>query len=427
MLRAEPSFPRGNAAAMTPRMQRADAERLDAEDPLAHFRDAFELPAGVIYLDGNSLGPLPRAAVGRMDEVVRREWGELLIRGWNAAGWIDAPRRVGDKIGRLIGAKPGEVVVADSTSVNLFKAASGALSLNRGRRKLLTETTNFPTDLYVMEGLAAISDAWMDVRPTEDLLGAIDEDTAAVVLTHVHYTTSRRWDLAAVTAAAHAKGALAVWDLSHTAGALHVDVSATACDLAVGCGYKYLNGGPGAPAWLYVAERHQQKIRSPLTGWMGHAEPFAFEGSYRPAADIRALVSGTPPVLGLAALECGLDVLLQADSSAAEAKGVALADLFIRRVEDRCAGFGLALTGPREMGHRGLHVAFTHPEGYAIVQALIARGVIGDFRAPDILRFGFSPLFLRFTDVWDAVEVLADVLETQSWDRPEFKTRAGVT
>ncbi len=408
-------------------MDRADAERLDAQDPLAGFRDAFELPEGVIYLDGNSLGPLPRTAAARMDAAVRGEWGGQLIRGWNTAGWIEAPQRVGDKIGRLIGARPGEVVAADSTSVNLFKAAAGAVKLQKGRRKVLTEAANFPTDLYVLEGLTDMSDAWLDVRPTEAVLGAIDEDTAAVVLTHVHYTTSRRWDLAAVTAAAHAKGALAVWDLSHTAGALAVDVTAAGCDLAVGCGYKYLNGGPGAPAWLYVPKRLQALVRQPLSGWMGHAEPFAFEPCYRPSPDIRAQTCGTPPVLGLVALECGVDGVAEAAPAAIEAKGLALAALFIEQVEARCAGFGLALTGPREMESRGLHVSFTHPEGYAIVQALIARGVIGDFRAPDILRFGFSPLFLRHADVWDAVQVLRQVLETQAWDAPEFRERAAVT
>ena len=408
-------------------MDRRHAEALDAADPLARFRNAFDLPDGVIYLDGNSLGPLPRATAARLDDVVRREWGRDLITSWNSAGWIEAPQRAGAKLAPLIGAQAHEVAVADSTSVNLFKLAAGALSLRPGRRSLVTELGNFPTDVYVLEGVCALAGATLKVVPPEAVVDAIDADTAAVVLTHVHYTSARRWDMAGVTAAAHAKGALALWDLSHTAGALAADLHAAHADLAVGCGYKYLNGGPGAPAFLFVAERHQDAIRSPLSGWMGHAAPFAFEDRYRPAADIRSLLCGTPPILGLAALETALDLQLEADPKAMEAKGLALCDLFIRLVEHRCAGHGLSLTGPRDMGERGLHVSFAHPDGYALVQALIARGVIGDFRDPDIARFGFSPLYLRHTDVWDAVEILREVLEARTYERPEFQTRAAVT
>jgi kynureninase len=406
-------------------MSRADAEALDAQDPLARFRDAFELPAGVVYLDGNSLGPLPRATLAGLEAVVRREWGEGLIRSWNTAGWIHAPQRVGGKIARLIGARPHEVAVADSTSVNLFKLAAAALALDPARRTLLTVSGDFPTDRYVLEGLAGLSGATLRVVAPEELTAAIDARTAAVVLTHVHYKSSRRWDLAGVTAAAHAQGALALWDLSHTAGALAIDLNAAGADLAVGCGYKYLNGGPGAPAFLFAAERLHGRLRSPLSGWMGHAEPFAFEDSYRPAGDIRALLCGTPPILGLAALEAGVDLLLQASPQAMEAKGHALTQLFIERVAARCPA--LRLVSPRDPAERGLHVSFEHPEGYAIVQALIARGVIGDYREPDILRFGFAPLFLSHADVWDAVETLADVMASKAYDRPEFRTRAAVT
>lgn len=408
-------------------MDRRDAEALDAADPLSRFRDAFDLPEGVIYLDGNSLGPLPRATAGRLEAVVREEWGRGLITSWNAAAWIDSPQRVGDKIARLIGAAPGEVAVADSTSVNLFKLAAGALSLRPGRRTLLTERGNFPTDVYVLEGLAAQSDATLKVVEPEEIPAAIGDDTAAVILTQVHYKSARRWDMTALTAQAHAAGALALWDLSHTAGALACDLNGAGADLAVGCGYKYMNGGPGAPAFLFVATRHQATIRSPLSGWMGHAAPFAFEERYRPAADIRGLLCGTPPILGMAALEVGLDLLLEAGAPAIEAKGRALCDLFIRLAEARCAGHGLVLTGPRGMSERGLHVSFAHPDGYGLVQALIARGVIGDFRDPDIARFGFSPMFLRYADVWDAVEVLADVLATGAHRRPEYQVRAPVT
>lgn len=408
-------------------MDRAHAEALDADDPLARFREAFVLPEGVIYLDGNSLGPLPRAAASRLADVAEREWGRGLITSWNAAGWIEAPMRAGAKLARLIGAQANEVVVADSTSVNLFKLAAGALSVRPGRRTIVTESGNFPTDVYVLEGVCAMAGATLKVLPPDEVLAAIDDDTAAVVLTHVHYKSARRWDMTGVTAAAHAKGALMLWDLSHTTGAVAVDLNGSEADLAVGCGYKYLNGGPGAPAFLFVAERHQTTIRSPLSGWMGHAAPFAFEDSYRPSTDIRAMLCGTPPILGLAALEAGLDLQLAADPKAVEAKGRSLCRLFIDLVERRCAGHGLALAGPREMAERGLHVSFAHPDGYAIVQALIARGVIGDFRDPDIARFGFSPLYLSHADVWDAVEILREILESRAYERPEHRTRAAVT
>jgi kynureninase len=410
-------------------MTRDDALALDAADPLAGFRDAFDLPPALAYLDGNSLGPPPRAALARLDQAAREEWGRGLIRSWNSADWIEAPLRVGDKIARLIGAAPGEVAVADSTTVNLFKLAAGALSLRPGRRTILTEQGNFPTDAYAAQGLAALLGGRARVKavPADDLVVAIDEDTAVVVLTHVHYKSSRRWDLEAVTAAAQAAGALSLWDLSHTAGALECDVTAAGCDLAAGCGYKYLNGGPGAPAWLYVAERHQGAIASPLTGWMGHAEPFAFEDGYRPARDIRGLITGTPPVLALAALEASVDLQLKADPCAVEAKGLALSQLFIDAVEAHAADPDLKLASPREPKQRGLHMAFAHPAGYALIQALAARGVIGDFRAPDIARFGFSPLYLSHVGVWDAAAIMGEVLATRAWDRPEFHARAAVT
>lgn len=408
-------------------MTREEAEALDAADPLGRFRDAFDLPGGVIYLDGNSLGPLPRAAAARIERTVRQEWGQGLITSWNAAGWIEAPQRLGGKIARLIGANANEVVAADSTSVNLFKLAAGALSLRPGRRTLIIESGNFPTDVYVLEGVCAMAGATLKVLPPDDVLAAVDDDTAAVVLTHVNYKTASRWDMPAVTAAVQARGALMLWDLCHTAGALACDLNGAGADLAVGCSYKYLNGGPGAPAFLFVAERHQGGIRSPLSGWMGHAAPFAFEDRYRPSADIRTMLCGTPPILGMAALEAGLDLQLEADPRAVEAKGLSLSRLFIDLVERRCAGHGLALTGPRDMARRGLHVSFVHPEGYALVQAMIARGVIGDFREPDIARFGFSPLYLSHAEVWDAVEILREVLETRAFEAPEFRARATVT
>jgi kynureninase len=410
-------------------MTREEAEALDLADPLARFRDAFDLPSGVIYLDGNSLGPPPLAAHERLERTSRREWGEGLIRSWNEAKWIEAPLRVGGKIARLIGAKANEVVVADGTSVNLFKLAAGALSLQPDRKTILSEAGNFPTDLYALQGLAALlgDRAQLKTVAATDLVAAIDEDTAVVVLTHIHYKSALRWDMAAVTAAAHAEGALVIWDLCHTVGAVAADLNGVDADFAVGCGYKYLNGGPGAPAFLFVAERHQAAVTSPLWGWMGHAAPFAFEDGYRGSPDIRGQMTGTPPILGLAALEAGVDLQLETDRALVEAKGLALAELFIAQLETRAADPALMLASPREAGRRGLHVSFAHPEGYAIVQAMIARGVIGDFRAPDIARFGFSPLFLSYAQVWDAAQAMADILASRAWDRPEFRTRAAVT
>jgi kynureninase len=388
------------------------------------------LPEGVIYLDGNSLGALPKTVAARLHEVVRSEWGESLIRGWNAHGWIEAPARIGAKIARLVGAEPHEVAAADSTSVNLFKLAAGAAALRPGRRTILSEPGNFPTDLYMLQGLERFLDGRVRLKTAsaDEIAAAIDEDTAAVVLTHVHYKSGRRHDMAAITAAAHAKDALALWDLSHSAGVLKLDLNGCGADLAVGCGYKYLNGGPGAPAFLFVAARHQAAIQTPLTGWMGHAEPFVFEDLYRPAPGVRRQLCGTPPILGLAALESALEVLLDADLAAVEAKAAALGDLFIAEVEARSGEAGLKLVSPRDGARRGGHVSFAHPDdGYAIVQALIAEGVIGDFRAPDVLRFGFSPLYLRYADVWDAARKLADIVAARRWDRPEFKQRASVT
>ena len=411
-------------------MTRDEALALDAADPLARFRAAFDLPQGVIYLDGNSLGPPPKALHARMAEVTAHEWGQGLIRSWNTADWIGAPRRVGGKIAQLIGARPSEVIVADSTTISLFKLAAGALSLRPGRTTILSETGNFPTDLYALNGLADLlgpARARLKAVSPDALLDAIDEDTAAVVLTQVHYKTARRWDMAAVTARVQAMGALIIWDLCHSAGAIVTDLNGANADLAVGCSYKYLNGGPGAPAFVFVAERHQVAIVSPLTGWMGHAEPFAFQDGYRPSRDIRGMITGTPPVLALSALEASLDLQLQPDPALVEAKGLALCDLFIAEAEGRAADPELKLTGPRDLAERGLHVSFAHPGGYALVQAMIARGIIGDFRAPDIARFGFSPLFLSYAEVWDAAHALADILATRGWDKPEFHARSAVT
>lgn len=411
------------------RLDRARCAALDTEDPLAALREEFALPEGVVYLDGNSLGALPKATPERIAELIEREWGEDLVTSWNKHGWIDMPRRVGDKIARLIGAGPGEVVVADSTSVNLFKVLAAALSLNPGRKVILSERENFPTDLYMAQGLIGLLGERHCLRLVEGeaIAGAIDMETAVVMLTHVNYRSGAMHDLAAVTAAARAKGALMLWDLAHSAGAVPVDLGAAGADFAVGCGYKFLNGGPGAPAFVWVAPRHQERFQQPLSGWLGHAEPFAFAPGYRPAPGIGRYVCGTPPVLSLAALEAGVDRLLGVAPAALREKSLRLGETFIAAVEQEAAGLGLSLLSPRAGERRGSQASFRHAEGWPVMQALIARGVIGDFRAPDILRFGFAPLYTRFVDAWDAAAALAEILKTGAWDRPEFHRRLPVT
>jgi kynureninase len=410
-------------------LTRARCLALDAADPLAALREAFALPEGVLYLDGNSLGALPRATPERLAGLVEREWGHDLITSWNKHGWIDLPQRVGDKIARLIGAGPSEVVVADSTSINLFKVLAAALSLNPGRGVILSERENFPTDLYMAQGLIGLLGGRHRLRLVEgdEVAGAVDEVTAVVMLTHVNYRSGAMHDLAAVTEAAQAKGALMLWDLAHSTGAVPVDLTAAGADFAVGCGYKYLNGGPGAPAFVWVAPRHQERFQQPLSGWLGHAEPFSFAPDYRPAPGIGRYVCGTPPVLSLAALEAGVDLLLGVEPAALREKSLLLTGTFIAAVEQEAAGLGLSLLTPREGERRGSQVSLRHAAAWPVMQALIARGVIGDFRAPDILRFGFAPLYTRFADAWDAAAALADILRTGAWDRPEFHRRAVVT
>ena len=392
-------------------MTRDDAAALDRADELAAFHDRFVLPHGVIYLDGNSLGALPKGTAARVAQVVEQEWGQSLIRSWTDHGWIDLQFRVGEKIGQLIGAASGTTLVADSTSVNLFKLLAAALDRRPGRKVILTEEGNFPTDLYVAQGLAALLQRGHELRPVPaaQLHEALDQDVAVLMLTHVNYRSGAMHDMATLTRAAHDAGALVLWDLSHSAGAVPLRIDEDDVDLAVGCGYKYLNGGPGAPAFLYVAKRLQDDLRMPLTGWLGHADPFAFESLYRPADGIARGVVGTPPILSLAALEVGVEMLLQASMSAIREKSLRLAELFISLTE-RESGF--TLLTPREPEHRGSQVSFAHLHGYAIMQALIERGVIGDFRAPDVLRFGLAPLYVRFVDVWDAVTALREVMRT---------------
>ncbi len=403
----------------------ARARELDAADPLSEYRERFLLPEGVIYLDGNSLGALPKATPDRMEQVIRQEWGEGLIRSWNDAGWIGAARRVGGQIAQLIGAGQHEVVAGDSTSVNLFKLMAAALDMRRGRKVVLSEPGNFPTDLYMIAGLERQGLAERRLAERGKLMEALDEDVALLLLTHVHYKSGAMHDMAALTRAAHNAGALVLWDLSHSCGALPVDLNGAHADFAVGCGYKYLNGGPGAPAFAFAAERHHAVLHQPLTGWFGHAAPFEFGDDYAPAPGIDRLQCGTSPILGLAALEVGVGLVAEIGVERLAAKSRALSEFFLACVAAR--GLALDLVSPPDSAERGSQLSFRHHDAFAICQALIARGVIGDFRDPDILRLGFAPAYLRFEDIAEAARHLAEVLESGEWRREEFRQRAAVT
>ncbi|GGD90832.1 kynureninase [Caballeronia grimmiae] len=413
---------------------RDDAAALDRDDPLAPLRQQFSLAEGVIYLDGNSLGVPPMSAAARAASVIGAEWGEGLIRSWNTAGWFALPKRLGNKLAALIGAGEDEVVVTDTISSNLFKVLSAALKAvnerDPKRRVIVSERSNFPSDLYIAQGLIEQLDRGYELRLVDDAAGlpaAIDEHTAIAMITHVNYRTGYMHDMAALTETIHRAGALAVWDLAHSAGAVPVDLNGVGADYAVGCTYKYLNGGPGSPGFVWVPKRHQNTFSQPLSGWWGHKKPFEMDPVYRPDDGIGRFLCGTQPIVSMALVECGLDVFLQTDMQTLRRKSLSLADAFIALVEARCAGFPLTLATPRDHAQRGSQVSFEHPHGYEVMQALIARGVIGDYREPHILRFGFTPLYTRFVDVWDAVEVLRDVLATESWRAPEFAERASVT
>lgn len=390
-------------------------------------RALFDLPEGVIYLDGNSLGPLPRAVPARVEAAIRAEWGGMLITAWNKAGWMDLPEVLGNRIGRLIGAEPGAVTLGDTLSIKVFQALAAALGLRPERRVILSDSGNFPTDLYMAQGLIGLLDRGYALRVVapEEVEAAIDASVAVTMLTEVDYRTGRKHDMKALTAKAHAAGALAFWDLAHSAGAVPVDLAGAGADFAAGCTYKYLNSGPGGPAFIYVAPRHAGQIRPALSGWLGHEAPFAFEPGYRPAPGTARLRVGTPPVLQLAALEAALEVWEGVEMAEIRARSLELTDLFIARVEAACPD--LVLVTPREHARRGSQVSFAHPQGYAIMQALIARGVIGDFRAPEVLRFGFTPLYIGPAEVIRAAEILAEIMATRAWDRPEFHARAKVT
>ncbi len=390
-------------------------------------RAQFHLPEGVIYLDGNSLGPLPRAATARVAACLSQEWGERLITGWNKAGWMAQPRALGDRIGRLIGASPGHTVVGDTLSIKVYQALAAALALRPERRVILSDRGNFPSDLYMAEGLIGALDRGHVLKTVapEEVAEHIDDGVAALMLTEVDYRTGRIHDMKSLTAQAHAAGALAIWDLAHSAGAIPVDVSAARADFAVGCTYKYLNGGPGAPAFIYVAPDHAEIAPPALSGWLGHEAPFAFDRDYRAGRGIDRMRVGTPPVLQMAALETALDIWDAVDMADVRARSIELTELFISLIDAHCPS--VTLNSPRDSAMRGSQVALRHPEGYAVMQALIARGVIGDFRAPDNLRFGFTPLYTTDQDVRGAVTALADVLDNALWDAPRYKKRAAVT
>jgi kynureninase len=405
-----------------------DIRHLDATDPLRHLRDRFELPDGIIYLDGNSLGAAPKAALAAMDVAGKQEWATGLIRSWNSAGWFSLVDRLGEKIGKLIGAEPGETLVCDTTSINIYKALHAGLSLRPNRSVIIAEADSFPTDLYVAEGVAA-ANPHIGIRliqaDVQSLQGEIDDHVAVLLVNHVDYRTGQLRDLRALTALAHSAGAVVVCDLCHSAGALPVDLNGAGVDLAVGCTYKYLNGGPGAPAFIFAARRHHAELTQPLSGWWGHAAPFAFDQSFTPDPGIRKFLCGTQPILSLRALEAALAIFDDVDLQAMRTKSLALADLFIGLVE--ATTDGLTLMTPRDPEQRGSQVSFAHDHGYAVMQALIARGVIGDFRAPNIMRFGFTPLYTSYDDVFTAASTLADVLAAETWRDQRFQARGAVT
>jgi kynureninase len=407
-------------------MSLEEARARDEADPLSGFRDRFLIPEGLIYLDGNSLGALPKETVRIQQDVVLNQWGTSLIRSWNDHDWIGAPQRIGAKIAPLIGAKPHEVIVTDSVTVNLFKLITAAARLQPERPVLLSEAGNFHTDLHVASGaIEAVPGMRLDVVPREAVERAIGADTNLLLLTHVHYKSGARFDMAALTARAKEAGATTIWDLSHSAGALPLALNRDGAELAVGCGYKYLNGGPGAPAFLYVAEHLQERLVPMMRGWMGHAAPFAFTDDYVPAPGVSRFLAGTPPILSLAALESGVDSFRGARMDSLWAKSAALFDLFAALAEERCRE--LECISPVEPERRGSHISFRHPHAFEICQALIADGVIGDFRSPNVVRFGITPLYLGFEDIWTAVDRLARILETKSWRDPRFAVRGKVT
>jgi kynureninase len=394
---------------------------LDAADPIAGFRERFIDDGSTIYLDGNSMGRLPKAALSRLQEMAEHEWGTILVRGWTESGWMDSPLRVGHAIGELIGAAPGEVIIADSTSVNLYKLITAVLTARPQRKVVLTEGSNFPTDLYIAQGVVDMLGGELRVVERATLVEALDTDTALLYLTHVDFRSGERHDMAALSAAAHAVGALTLWDLSHSAGAVEIQLQRDGADVAVGCGYKYLNGGPGAPAFLHVSTALQDELRNPIQGWLGHATPFTFQPDYQPASGIRAWMSGSPPVLAIGALAVGVDLHLDAGARRIGEKAALLTEVFMRLARARLEPIGFGIATPTDPAQRGAQVSLRHPEGLAIVRAVGDRGVIGDFRPPNLCRFGLAPLYTRFVDLWDSIERIADVVESGTYRLPRYQ------
>jgi kynureninase len=410
-------------------LTREDFIALDNDDVLAPFANEFSIPAGLIYLDGNSLGAKPKAALNRAQEVIEKEWGTDLIKSWNSAGWFTMVEKLGDKIATLIGAEKGEVISCDATGLNVYKTVAAALSMRPDRKKIIMEGSNFPTDNYTVQGLIKQIDKGHEIVFVEkdEIMDAINEDVAVVCLTHVHYKTGHLLDMKAITAKAHEMGAVTVWDLCHSAGALPVDLNGCQADFALGCTYKYLNGGPGSQSFVFVAKRHQGKAMQPLTGWWGHAAPFGFERDYRPCDNIKQMSTGTQSIISLAVSEVGLDIFMRADMNEIRKKSIKMCDLFIQLIDERLSNYDFKVVTPRVGNERGSQVSISSENGYPIMQALIANNVIGDFRAPDIMRFGFTPLYVSYVNVWDAIDVLKNIMDTDSWNKPEYKKVGAVT
>lgn len=399
-------------------MRKQELIDLDSTDILSAFRDEFHIPENTFYFDGNSLGLAPKITHERMQKVIKDEWGQGGIRSWIDHEWGISPQRIGDKIARLIGAEKGEVIAADSTSINIFKLIAAALQSSPGRQIVLTEKDNFPTDLYMMQGLENFSPAQMSSKivPPAELIDSLDESVAALLLSEVNYKTGSIAKMNVITEKAHQKGILVIWDLSHSVGSIPVNLNHCKVDFAVGCGYKFLNGGPGSPAFLFAAKRHHHKVKPILSGWFGHADPFAFDERYKPAKDVTRFMCGTPPLLGLIALECGVDILLRADITLLREKAKKLGAIFIDLMEDKCSDLSFVLASPRDDSERGGHVSFTHPHGFALSRALVDKGVVCDFRSPNIVRFGITPLYMRFQDLYDAVNVIAEIAGSSNWE-----------
>ena len=412
-------------------LTREDFIKLDTLDPIKKVREEFALPKDVIYFDGNSLGPLPKNTIKSLDSVIQREWGDGLVRSWNDENWINLPRNLGNQIAPLIGAKEGEVIVVDSTSVNLFKVLSSALMLNKNRKVIVSESGNFPSDLYILEGVnnmfgESYERCLMD-EGDEEIEKYIDSSTAVVVLSHINYKTGRITDIKKITTFAHEKGALVVWDISHSVGVLPMNLHDLGVDFAVGCTYKHLNGGPGAPGFLFVHSSLIEKVSQPLTGWLGHIKPFDFEVEYKPANDINKFICGTPPIIAYKAIESGLEIFKDLSIIEIREKSTKLSEMFIQLMKQECTEFGFTLFSPKNSEHRGSQISFLHENAYSIIQALISHGIIGDYREPNVMRFGISPLYMRFEDVWNAITCLREIMQTGEWQSEKFKNKNYVT